>query len=169
MLMLYFSGTGNSKYIAELFCRYTNAKCYSIEEEIDFETLIAEEETIGFCYPVYLSRVPRNMREFAKKYTETLKGKKLIIFCTQMLLSGDGARAFAAMFPKGHAEVVYAEHFFMPNNFSNLIILPSVSDRQKQKHIACTQRKMQKIFRNIENGIIKKRGFNKGTEKVQFF
>ena len=37
MLMLYFSGTGNSKYIANLFSKKVNAKCYSIEENIDFK------------------------------------------------------------------------------------------------------------------------------------
>ena len=32
MLMLYFSGTGNSKYIAEKFSEKTKSICYSIEE-----------------------------------------------------------------------------------------------------------------------------------------
>ena len=67
MVMLYFSGTGNSKYIAELFCKHMNAEFYSIEETIDFDKLIVSEEVIGFCYPVYGSRVPRIMREFAKR------------------------------------------------------------------------------------------------------
>ena len=80
MLMLYFSGTGNSKYIAERFCNVMNthlpqtasagllAHCCSIEEKIDFEQLIFSHETIGFCYPIYGSRVPRIMREFVRKY-----------------------------------------------------------------------------------------------------
>ena len=41
MLMLYFSGTGNSKYIANLFSKKVNAKCYSIEENIDFKKEIS--------------------------------------------------------------------------------------------------------------------------------
>ena len=36
MLMLYFSGTGNSKYIAESFGRRMAAECRSIEEKADF-------------------------------------------------------------------------------------------------------------------------------------
>jgi len=68
--MLYFSGTGNLKYIAELFCNVMNthfsqsAQCCSIEEKLDFEQLISSHEIIGFCYPIYGSRVPRIMREF---------------------------------------------------------------------------------------------------------
>ncbi|MCL2185848.1 MAG: flavodoxin domain-containing protein [Treponema sp.] len=88
MLMLFFSGTGNSKYIAELFCRKINtipvSQCYSIEENVDFGKLISSYETIGFCYPIYGSRVPRIMREFAGKYIEFLKDKKNYYFLHSM-------------------------------------------------------------------------------------
>ena len=75
MLMLYFSGTGNSKYIANLFSKKVNAKCYSIEENIDFKKEIKRHNTIAFCYPIYASNVPRIMREFVSKYVEELKDK----------------------------------------------------------------------------------------------
>jgi menaquinone-dependent protoporphyrinogen IX oxidase len=84
--MFYFSGIGNSKYIAELFCENMNAEGYSIEKEVDFTKLIIDNDTIAFCYPVYMSRVPRIMREFVGKYMALLKGKNVIIFCTQLIL-----------------------------------------------------------------------------------
>jgi len=111
MLMLYFSGTGNSRHIAELFGSNMNADCHSIEEGIDFDALIFGYDTVAFCYPVYMSRVPRIMREFAFKHMKSLEGKKIIIFCTQLILSGDGARAFAALFSGKSVEIIYAEHF----------------------------------------------------------
>ena len=160
MVMLYFSGTGNSKYIAGLFCRQFNSKAYSIEENIDFEELIKQEETIGFCYPVYASRVPRIMREFAVKYTDHLKNKKLIIFCTQVLFSGDGARSFTDIFPRGHVKVIYAEHFLMPNNVCNFFLTPLESEKKVEKYIANAERKMRLVCADIKAGTIKKRGFN---------
>lgn len=36
MVMVYFSGTGNSKFIAENFAKKMNIKAYSIEQELDF-------------------------------------------------------------------------------------------------------------------------------------
>lgn len=156
MLTLYFSATGNSKYIAELFSKQMYANCHSIEENLDFNNLIGAEESIAFCYPIYFSRVPRIMREFVGRYIESLKGKKLIIFCTQQILSGDGARAFAALFPHGYVEVVYAEHFFMPSN-----IFPVATDMKKiANSFARSERKMRIVCRNINNEITKKRGFN---------
>ena len=162
MVVFYFSGTGNSKYIAELFCSNMETVCYSIEEDIDFVKLIDSEQTIAFCYPIYFSRVPRIMREFVIKYMDLLKDKKMIIFCTQLVLSGDGARAFVALFPQGHVEVIYAEHFFMPNNVTNFLVLPEmlISERRIRKAIEEAGKKMKIVCRNINNGIIKKRGFN---------
>ena len=166
MLTLYFSGTGNSKYIAELFSQQMDAPCHSVEEDLDFAQLIHAEETIAFCYPVYMSRVPRILREFLDLHMASLKGKKVIIFCTQLLLSGDGARAFAALFPPGHIHVIYAEHFFMPNNVSNVFILPMTSHMGIQTCIARSQRKMQSVCRNIRAGTVKKRGFNMGSQAL---
>jgi ferredoxin len=160
MLMLYFSGTGNSKYIAEAFSRHMEAKCHSIEEQLDFAKMIASEETIAFCYPIFGSRVPRIMREFVARHIESLKNKKVVIFCTQMMFSGDGARVFTDMFPHGYVEVIYAEHFFMPNNVNNLFFLPLASKKRTEKYIKASDKKMQKVCQNISAGIVKKRGFN---------
>jgi len=164
MLMLFFSGTGNSKYIAELFCRKINtvpvSQCHSIEENVDFGKLISSYETIGFCYPIYGSRVPRIMREFAGKYIEFLKDKKIIIFCTQWIFSGDGARVFTDMFAHNYVNVIYAEHFFMPNNVNNLSFLPIANEKKIKKYLMRAESKMQIVCNNINNGITKKRGFN---------
>ena len=160
MIMLYFSGTGNSKYIAELFCKYMNTKCYSIEENIDFTQLLTLNEKIGFCYPIYGSRVPRIMREFAVKYMDFLENKKIIIFCTQHLFSGDGARAFIDVFPKKYFEVIYAEHFFMPNNVCNLSILPLENELKIKNYIEKSELKMKIVCENITNNVNKRRGFN---------
>ncbi|MCL2518791.1 MAG: flavodoxin domain-containing protein, partial [Oscillospiraceae bacterium] len=165
MVMLYFSGTGNSKYIAELFARNMNCACHSIEEKIDF----AHEDIIDFCYPIYGSRVPRVMREFVANNLELLKNKKLIIFCTQMIFSGDGARVFTDMFPRGYIDVIYAEHFLMPNNVCNLFFLPLASEKQTAKYISNAERKMQIVCRNIKTGIVKRRGFNVGSRILGLF
>jgi len=91
---------------------------------------------------------------------EFLKNKKLIIFCTQMIFSGDGARAFTDLFPRGSFEVICAEHFFMPNNVCNFFITPLASERMIKKYLAKAERKMQLVCVDIEAGVVRKRGFN---------
>jgi ferredoxin len=100
------------------------------------------------------------MREFVKSHIEILKGKKLIIFCTQMAFSGDGARAFTDLFPRNYAEVLYAEHFLMPNNVNNLFITPVPSEKSIRNYIEKAEHKMLKVCAEIKNGVVKKRGFN---------
>ena len=160
MLTLYFSGTGNTKYIAELFSRKMGASCFSIEAEIDFVREIKSHDKIAFCYPVYGSRVPRNMREFVARYMSDLNGKKIIIFVTQMLFSGDGARVFTDMFWDGSIDVIYAEHFKMPNNVSNILIFREPGDKKIQKYLINADEKMSEVCADIKGGVVKKRGFS---------
>lgn len=160
MLILYFSGTGNSRYIAELFAKNMGAACHSIEEAEDFDALIAAEEPIGVCYPVYGSRVPRIMREFVQAHMDALRSKKLVIFCTQMTFSGDGARCFTDLFPKGWVTVIYAEHFLMPNNVCNFFLLPRTNAHKIAKCLRRAGPKMDDVCQNIKNGVVKRRGFN---------
>jgi len=164
--MFYFSATGNSKYIAELFCSHMHAKCHSIEEDIDFARLMDTEEVIGFCYPIFGSRVPRLLREFAVKHMASLENKKLVIFCTQMFFSGDGARAFTDVFPDGFVEVIYAEHFLMPNNVCNLFLTPLGSDEKNRTYLVKAQKKMRAVCGDIKSGIVKKRGFNPASRAL---
>ena len=136
--------------------------CCSIEDDADFEKLIAQSDTIAFCYPIYFSRVPRILREFVVLHLDKLKGKKIAIFCTQQILSGDGTRAFTALLPKNYADVIYTEHFFCPSN-----IWPVTTSRAKiEKSFARTKRKMQAACQNIKNGKVKKRGFGIGARAL---
>jgi len=64
MLAIYFSGTGNTKFVANLFEKKIDAKCLSIEDDIDFDAEIRAASLIAVCYPVYGSRVPLIMRKF---------------------------------------------------------------------------------------------------------
>jgi len=160
MIMIYFSGTGNSKYIAELFCKKMKTKCYSIEDEVDFDQLIDTGNTIGFCYPVYGSRVPKIMREFVARHIDSLKGKKLIILCTQMSFSGDAARAFTDLLPRKHVNVIYAEHILMPNNVCNFFLTPLANEKRVHKYITSAFWKMKDVCNEINYGVTTKRGFN---------
>ena len=164
MLTLYFSATGNTKFIAELFSRQMEAICLSIEDEEDFSSHIKASNSIAFCYPIYGSRVPRIMREFVIKYMADLTGKKLIIFVTQVLFSGDGARVFTDMFWEGTVEVIYAEHFRMPNNICNLPLIGVAGPRKIKKYEQRAEAKMSRVIRDIKKGIIKKRGFSRFSE-----
>ena len=168
MLTLYFSGTGNTKYVAELFSRKMDAKCFSIEVDADFSAEIKEHDTTAFCYPIYNSRVPRIMRAFVYEHMADLIGKKVVILVTQQRFSGDGARVFTDLFAEGTIEVIYAEHFNLQQNMGNIPVWSALfkpTEKTNRRYIKKTEAKLNKVCNNIKNGIIKKRGFSK-TSKI---
>lgn len=157
-MIFYFSGTGNSRYIAQQFAARMGMACHSIEETLDFDRFISAAETIGFCYPIYGGCVPRIMREFAAVHKNALAGKRLILFCTQMMFSGDGARAFTDLLPGSAGRVLYAEHFNMPNNICNFWLFPIREGERRRKQKAA-DKKLERVCADIRQGVIKKRGF----------
>jgi ferredoxin len=163
MLTLYFSGTGNSKYVAELFASEMGSACHSIEETVDFSGLIQSANIVAFVYPIYVSRVPRIMREFVVGHCADLYGKRLVILCTQMEFSGDGARCFTDLLPRGSYTVEYAEHIMMPNNINNINniwLFRRTSEKRMQRLVNETRRKTAQICADVKAGVVKKRGFN---------
>ena len=163
MVTIFFSGTGNTKYIAERFSKKMNCDCYSIETDTDFSELILNNKRICVAFPIYDSRVPRIFREFALKYKSLFKDKQIIILVTQMFFSGDGARSFTDLFSKDYFHVIYAEHFNMPNNICNIPLLWRVWVKNGQKNnykLNKANKKLVHTCKNIKNGKIVKRGFN---------
>ena len=160
-LTLYFSATGNSEFIARIFSQQMNAKCLSIEDDADFEAEIKAHDAIAFCYPIFGSRLPRNLRVFVAANLEYLNGKKIIIFATQAAFSGDGARVLTDLFPPGAIEVIYAEHIKMPSNVNNIPFFIRPSQKAIQKQFNNAEAKMLQICEDIKSGIIKKRGFSR--------
>lgn len=160
MVTIYFSGTGNSRYIAEKFSKTMGCENHSIEENLDFKKLINSNDTIVFSYPTYGSCVPLIMREFVLKHKKYLSGKKIIIFSTQLLFSGDGARVLTELLEDIDYKIIYAEHFNMPNNICNLPIFPNPSNRRMEKYLRKANRKIEKSCANMRKGFIRKKGFN---------
>ena len=160
MLTVYFSATGNTQYCAKRFAKNMDAVCYSIENDIDFAALFAQHEQIAFFYPIFGSHIPRIMREFVVKHKANLINKKIIIFCSQMLFSGDGARVFVDLLEDIDFQVIYAEHIKMPNNLVNVPIFPVKNGEDLQDILLKANEKIDQACNNINNGIVIKRGFN---------
>lgn len=165
MVIVYFSGTGNSEYIARSFAAQMDCACYSIEEPVDFTAVLKEQQTVAVCYPIYGSCVPALMRDFARRHAALLAEKRLIVFCTQMMFSGDGAKAFTRLLPS--CKVIYAEHFNMPNNISNFALFP-VTEKERLRKKAKADAKMARVCRDIKNGVVFLRGWSRASQLLGY-
>ncbi len=168
MLTLYFSGTGNSRYVAERFSSLMQADCHSIEGDLDFDKLLEGNDTLCFCYPIYGSCVPRILREFVSAHQSSLQDKKLVLFCTQLLFSGDGARVFTDLLVGIRYQVIQAEHIRMPNNLCNAFPFPVKDADQCKKVFDAADRMLLSAAARIRAGTIRKRGFNPFSKVLGF-
>jgi ferredoxin/flavodoxin len=136
--IFYFSGTGNTWWASGELARLLRergieAQAHSIEGPLSREAdgLIARCDLAGFGYPIYGSDLPQPMKDFMASLGP-VQGKPAFVYCTQWQFSGDGARTGASFLkPKGF-QVLWGEHFFMPNNVAVTILpVPYTNDRSR--------------------------------------
>ncbi len=160
IVVIYFSGTGNTEYVARKFSYINNIKCYSIEEEVDFDNLIKSSDIICLCYPIHHSLPPIIMKEFINQHYDLFKNKKIMSLATQQMFSGDGAYSINRYLPE--CRIIYTEHFNMPNNIGNI---PFWSKLTKSEFESCINRVNKKIIK-ITNDINAEKIKLKGSSSI---
>ncbi len=164
MVTIYFSGTGNTEYLAKNFSNIMKCQCYSIEEDVDFKKIIKKNDVITLCFPIHFSKAPIYFMEFIKNLRDEFKGKKLIIFCSQQFYSGDGARSITDLLYD--VEVIYAEHFNMQNNITSMPLYYKITKRNNKRCLKKNYLKLEKISKDIKNGKVKLKGFSNFSKSL---
>ena len=171
--LFFFSGTGNTWWIAKQLAMMLG-DCGFEASAVSIESLspeladrdIKEADIVGFGYPIYGSDLPLPMKNFIAKLT-AVDAKPAIVFCSQWLWSGDGARvALEFLEPKGF-DIRWAEHFLMPNNVSMFRWLPYTNnDRLIAWKLSGASKRGRRFVKLIEAGRGFRRGYNKVSELV---
>lgn len=83
-MILYFSGTGNTKWAAETLAKQTGESLLNITDktgEVDYS--FTNEKRVIFCFPIHGWQPPRILRDFIKNLHEAdLKDKSIYALCT---------------------------------------------------------------------------------------
>ena len=69
-MIFYFSGTGNTKWVAQQLATATGDSLYFIPDELKKDTLhyeLKEDERLGFCFPTHGWQPPHIVREFIRR------------------------------------------------------------------------------------------------------
>lgn len=134
-MIFYFSGTGNSKFVAKQIAKETKDQVISLNHFIKQEyneVFISEDHPYVFVCPTYAWRIPRIVEDFILK--TSFKGRKKVYF----VLTCGGETANAIHYIKklcliknweleGFAEVL------MPDNY--IIMFPGTDKHTAQKMI----------------------------------
>jgi Pyruvate/2-oxoacid:ferredoxin oxidoreductase delta subunit/flavodoxin len=152
MVGIYFSGTGNSKYVLELFCKAydTETKIYSIEDSTAL-SVIKDAEIIIFAYPVQFSTVPKIMRDFVSDNGKLWKNKKVFVIATMGLFSGDGAGILGRILQSYDAELIGGLHVKMPDSIADEKALKRPLEKDKEI-VKQAEQKAKESVRRLKEG-----------------
>lgn len=126
-MVLYFSGTGNSKYVAKTLAGILSTSLYNIVDFCKEPFPIEEEECLVFVFPVYSWGVPPIVFSFIKELPEHFweKIKYYQLQIDVVMTCGDEVALAPEMFIKEMskigAETESIWSIIMPNNY---VLLP---------------------------------------------
>lgn len=90
MIVFYFSGTGNSLWTAKKIARRFSGKVRGIMEFSSKKEIVADEEKVGFVFPVYMNDLPWVAKAFLMELK--LKNPKYV-FAVLTSSSGKGRKS----------------------------------------------------------------------------
>ncbi len=155
-MVFYFSGTGNSKYIAKRIAKELNEKAVNIADCLcnDEIELFRDDEKIGIVFPTYYFGMPLLVEEFFK-FLETINllnkdiNNRYLYIVYNYEGTGGGIEAkIANSLKKKNLRLDYISSARMPNNFSIYYNLPSKEKENETLKIA--EEKIDIIIKEIK-------------------
>ncbi|MBR7063619.1 MAG: phosphoribosylaminoimidazolecarboxamide formyltransferase [Treponema sp.] len=143
-MIYYFSGTGNSKYIAEKLAEYTKDSIQFIPEVFDKmeEDIVAEDgDVFGVVFPIYAWAVPQIVVEFL---SHVKLSKNVFSYCIGTCAKEAG-KALSEVQKVLHFKSCYS--FVMPENFVALLNIDE-EVRAKEK-VSLALQKLPKVASEI--------------------
>ncbi|MDD6806868.1 MAG: EFR1 family ferrodoxin [Oscillospiraceae bacterium] len=135
-MIFYFSGTGNSKFVASKIGEATNDELINIADVVksnDFNFYIPDKERIGFVFPVYCWGVPSIVSEFAHKLNLSYSEKPytfVIITCGGSIANASGM--FEKMLSHTGLTVDAMYSHLMPDNYIPMYNIASNEESLKR-------------------------------------
>lgn len=157
--ILYFSGTGNTWYVAKSIKVALEAKgaevvCHSIEEgEVNstekIESFIEKVDKVLVGYPIYGSVAPKIMVDFLEALP-SVDNKSISAFTTVALASGDGSLVYKALLESKGFIYESGQDFITSNNFNVPIFANVLKHGNEQKIINRNAKASRKAIRFAE-------------------
>ena len=91
-MILYFSGTGNTRWVAQQIAEAVGEQLLYIPDLIkegNYQLTLKADERLGICFPTHGWQPPRIVREFIRKMT--ISGIEKPRFCWALTTCGDSA------------------------------------------------------------------------------
>lgn len=136
-MILYFSGTGNTKWAATALSEKTGEKLINITDvaNTDVSYKLEEGERLGFCFPVHGWRPPLIVRKFIKRLSViNPEGHYCYVLCTTGDNVGEAIDIFEKDLGKKGIHLDSAFSLIMPESYVGLPFMDvDTPEKEKQK------------------------------------
>ena len=149
-MIFYFSGTGNTRWVAEQIAKAIGDELVYIPDAIrdgKYDYTIDDKETIGFCFPTHGWQPPRIVREFISKLKVELR------YCWAVTTCGDNMGETMTMLNKDLAKIgLRASAMFsviMPESYVCLPFMYTDTEEKEHQKIATARQQLPHIIECI--------------------
>ena len=155
-MIFYYSGTGNSLWVAQQIAKYQNEEMIDIAKELqknldEYVYDLDRREKIGFVFPTYSWAPPKIVEDFIKKVKfNGYRQHYLFSVYTCGSDSGYMSKYLDNLFKDKKMEIYYTEFVQMPENFITMFELDS--EIFTEKILEKAKNKLTKINSQIKNG-----------------
>jgi flavodoxin/NAD-dependent dihydropyrimidine dehydrogenase PreA subunit len=151
-MVLYFSGTGNTEYIAQLIADGLNDECLDLLERIrsNDKSPLYSEKAYVICAPIYVCEMPL----FLMKYLRSIefKGNKRVYFVFTSAGYSGNAKVQAKVFAvKKRLKWMGCVEFIMPSNYVATNRYAMDDDAVIHRKIAAATKKVKPVVEEIKN------------------
>lgn len=152
-MVLYFSATGNTEFIAKEIARQLGDDCINLLKRVkenDHSPLHSETPFI-ICAPVYVCEMPRFLAKYLKEQTFTGSQDVYFIFTSGGYCGISGVLA-KSMFRKKKMNYLGHAEFRMPRNYVASDAYPMLEFEQVKERILDSHRKVDTVVSDIRAG-----------------
>lgn len=136
-MILYFSASGNSKYVAEYLAKQIKEETISLNQRIktqDYSELNSDTPFILVC-PIFAWRIPRIVEEYMKA-VKFLGNKQLFVMVTTCGSSGNADGYAARLCDEIGMEYMGLHTFYMPGSYVAFMENPDILHAKEMNQIA---------------------------------
>ncbi|MBO4306778.1 MAG: EFR1 family ferrodoxin [Bacteroidales bacterium] len=149
-MILWFSGCGNSRYVAEELARLTDDRLAFIDPNDKSPRIeLSPDEALGFVCPVYAWAVPRLVDDFVRRMTLTGRPSYCYLACTCGDNVGRTPERFSKTLSKQGLTLNAAFGFVMPETYINLRGFNLDSPENEQRKIAAVKERLPRVAEQI--------------------
>lgn len=132
-MIFFFTGTGNSRYIADRLAEATGDRLVSMPEAMETRSFTLEQgEKLGFVFPVYFYGLPSFVLDFMYSVDVAMSEDTyiyLVLNCGGS--TGAAGKSFSRLCEARGWKLSYTDSVIMPDNYIPMFSAPSAEKTEK--------------------------------------